>query len=304
MKVTLDLTRLLAEEKITQAEHDRLAILGTHGTGTLAFNILIGFGVVAVAAGAVALVPTPHTALVLGLLLLGLGVRFVFAQGEQWSVFASICMLTGALMFSGGVIALSEGSLAGFALVTAVLGVAGIAARSGLLIALAVVALAACLGAGTGYSHASYSVIVREPALTVIVFSLLALVTFEASKRIPPLYEGVALMAARTSLLMVNFGFWVGSLWGDRLEQVGLLLPRWLFAAAWAAALLGVGIWAVQANRRWVVIIAAVFAAIHFYTQWFERLGATPLTILIAGILTLAAAIGLWNLSRRNAPAA
>jgi len=304
MKVTLDLTRLLADGKITQTEYDRLALLGAHGTGALGFNILVGFGVVAVAVGAVALVPTPHTALVLGLLLLGLGLGFVFTQGEQWSVFANICMLTGALMFSGGLLALSDGSLASFAVVTAVLAAAGIAARSGLLIALAVVSLAACLGAGTGYRHASYSVIVREPSLTVIVFSLLALATFQLSKRIPPLYEGIALIAARTSLLMVNFGFWVGSLWGDRLEQIGLLVPRWSFAIAWALALLGVGLWAVQANRRWVVIIAAVFGAIHFYTQWFDRLGATPLSILVAGLLTLALAIALWKFGRREAAAA
>lgn len=303
MKVTLDLTRLLAEGKITQIEYDRLATLGAHGTGALGFNILIGFGVVAVAAGAVALVPTPLTALALGVLLLGLGLGFVFGKGEQWAVFANICMLTGALMFAAGVVVLGSGSLAAFVVVTSVLAFAGIVSRSGLLIALAVMSLAACIGAGTGYQHARYSIVVREPGLTVVVFSLLALATYELSKRVPALYESITLIAARTSLLMVNFGFWVGSLWGDRIEQFGLLVPRWVFAIAWAVGLIGVGLWAVQANRRWVVIIAAVFGAIHFYTQWFERLGATPLSILLAGLLTLAIAIGLWSFSRRKAAA-
>jgi iron complex transport system permease protein len=32
----------------------------------------------------------------------------------------------------------------------------------------------------------------------------------------------------------------------------------------------------VQVNRRWLVNLVALFAGIHFYTQWFERLGATP----------------------------
>ena len=38
--------------------------------------------------------------------------------------------------------------------------------------------------------------------------------------------------------------------------------------------------------------------AIHFYTQWFERLGADPLTVLLAGILALGFAIGLWYFNR------
>ena len=51
MKVTLDLSKLLEDGKITREEHDRLAALGATGTGSLAFNILNAFGVVAVAAG-------------------------------------------------------------------------------------------------------------------------------------------------------------------------------------------------------------------------------------------------------------
>jgi len=42
-----------------------------------------------------------------------------------------------------------------------------------------------------------------------------------------------------------------------------------------------------------------VFAAIHFYTQWFERLGATPLSVLIGGVLVLAFAALAWKLNER-----
>ena len=66
----------------------------------------------------------------------------------------------------------------------------------------------------------------------------------------------------------------------------------------WALALIAVGIWGVRENRRWVVNLAAIFGAIHFYTQWFERFGAAPLTILLAGILALGFAIGLWYFNR------
>ena len=33
--------------------------------------------------------------------------------------------------------------------------------------------------------------------------------------------------------------------------------------------------------------------AIHFYTQWFEHLGATPGTVLVAGLLAMGIALGL-----------
>ena len=66
MKITLDLTKLLHEGKITQAEHDRLGMLAAEGTGSLAINILVGFGVIAVAGASVALVPTPPTAMAIG----------------------------------------------------------------------------------------------------------------------------------------------------------------------------------------------------------------------------------------------
>ena len=39
-----------------------------------------------------------------------------------------------------------------------------------------------------------------------------------------------------------------------------------------------------QVNRRWLVNLVALFAGIHFYTQWFERLGATPLSVLLGGV--------------------
>jgi small-conductance mechanosensitive channel len=39
-----------------------------------------------------------------------------------------------------------------------------------------------------------------------------------------------------------------------------------------------------------------VFAAIHFYTQWFARLGAHPGAILAAGAITIAIGFALKSL--------
>ncbi len=45
------------------------------------------------------------------------------------------------------------------------------------------------------------------------------------------------------------------------------------------------GLWAIRANRRWVVDAAAVFGAVHFFIQWFATLGPSPLSIVGGGLL-------------------
>jgi len=317
MKITLDISRLVEEGKVTPEEAQRLIALASRETGSLAINILIGFGVVAIAAGAVALVPTPLTAVTLGLALTAAGFAVLVSRVKQWDVLGQICLVIGALMFCGGVIAFGEGSLAAMLIVTAVLALIAVAARSSLLTVLAVLAASACLGAKAGYAHAMYSLAIFEPTLTIVLFSALAFAAYQASKRLPADYERIALAAARTAILLVNFGFWIGSLWGDplfllsrmagkaraapRLEDV--VIPHTVFSIAWAVVLIAAALWAMRINRRWLVNVAAIFGAIHFYTQWFETLGATPVSVLLGGLMMLAIALALWAFNRRPAAA-
>jgi hypothetical protein len=128
----------------------------------------------------------------------------------------------------------------------------------------------------------------------------------------------------------VNFGFWVGSLWGDYPLEAwvapdimsppfnkdawdalrawrasALFISRDVFTVVWALALAEVGAWGAARGRRGAVNMAAVFGGIHFYTQWFERLRATPETVIVAGIMAVAIAFALWryNQQRSTAPA-
>ncbi len=306
MKVTLDLSRLLAQGQITPEEYEKLGRLAAADTGSLGFNILIGTGVVAVGGAALALVPTPITAIVLGAVLMALGLALL-VRYPAWLVLANILVLVAALMFSGGVLLLSGGTALAFLGLSAILLVSGAVARSGLLVALGIVAISGALGAATDYSHASYELVIEQPALTILIFLAIALATYSVSMRLGHEAERLCLVAARTALFLVAFGFWIGSLWGDRLtwlrrstndassSETPPMLSDNFFAVVWAVALIGVGIWAVRANRRWTVNLVAVFGAIHFYTQWFEHLSATPLSVLAAGLATLAVAIGLWK---------
>ncbi len=297
MKVTLDLDKLLEEGNISQAEYDKFSRFSASGTATLAFNILIGFGVIAVSGAALALLPTSTTAIALGLFICAAGTALVYWRHAQWIVLANICVVVGALLFGGGAVSAADGSVASFLLVSAVFASAGIVARSSLLTVLAVLALSSCVGARTGYFHATYFLGIKEPTLTVALFTLFSIGTYQLSKHLPADFHGLAIAASRTGVFLVNFGFWIGSLWGDRLDGNKYVIADWVFAMLWAIALIATGAWAWKRNRRWVINVVAVFGAIHFYTQWFERLGASPETVLIAGLLALGFAVGLRALN-------
>src|SRR4051812_28569273 len=112
MKITLDISKLVEEGKLTPAEAERLKLLAAQDTGSFGINVLIAFGVVAVAAGAGALVPTPLTALVLGAAMFAAGFAVVLNKLQQWALLGQILLVIGALLFCGAVIAFGEGSLA------------------------------------------------------------------------------------------------------------------------------------------------------------------------------------------------
>ena len=297
MKVTVDLDKLLDEGKITQAEYDKFSQFAARDTAHLAFNILVGFGVIAVGGALLALLPSAMTAVVLGLIISVIGLALQYARIEQWKVLANICILVGALLFGGGVIKAGEGSIEAFLLVAAAFAGASILARSALMAVLAVLALSSCLGVRTGYLHAAYFLGVQEPAWTVVLFSVFSIATYQLSKRLPLDFQGIAIAASRTGVFLVNFGFWIGSLWGDHAVNGGLVFSHWMFTILWAIVLIAAGAWAWKRNRRWLLNVVAVFAAIHFYTQWFEWLGATAESVLIAGLLALGFAIGLRTLN-------
>ncbi len=307
MKVILDIDKLLVEGRLTKAEHARLREFAAEDTGSLAFNILIGFGVVATAGGTLALLGSAAASVVLGIVLSVAGITIRAGFIRRWGALGSILVLVGSIMASGGIIIATEGGVAGFLIVTGLCLAGGIWAKSGLLVAMGALALSATAGAAMTYGHAEYALVIRQPAVTVALFSLSSWVAYMLSLRLPSDYQRLAVVFARTSLLLVNLGFWVGSLWGDSLWRQtdvwdlrgGEVIPDWVFVIAWAVGLVATGVWAVRRNKRWVVNLLAVFGAIHFYTQYFERLGASPGSILMGGLVAvcIAVAIARYNAS-------
>ena len=86
-------------------------------------------------------------------------------------------------------------------------------------------------------------------------------------------------------------------LWSNReaWRAAHLHIPEIAFIVGWAVVIVAIGAWAARANRRWVFTTAVVFGAIEFYTQWFERLGAEPWAIIVAGLTLVGFAIVLWR---------
>jgi len=307
MKITLDIDKLLQEGKIDREDYEMLKGFALEETTSLALNILLGFGVIAVAGGMLALLASSVASIAIGIGVAALGVYLGLYYPRRWKALSGISILIGSLMFGGGLIVLTEGSVAGFAIVTAVYITVGIAVRNSLMMVLSAFSLLASMGAMTGYYHASYFVAVEYPLLTIAVFSFLGIGSYFASLRLSSDYERLALVFARACLFIVNMGFWIGSLWGDDLfarrdylqAYENPAVPDWIFVIVWAAALIIVGVWAAKNNRRWVLNLAAVFGAIHFYTQWFERLGATPGSIVIAGIIAIGIALVLFKINQQ-----
>ncbi len=297
MKVTLDLDALKEAGEITDAEYERLQALGHRNTHTLALNLLIAFGVVAVALGAAVLIRNVALIAIIGLVLLLGGALVQKKHRREWLILSQVLLLTGALMFGGAQLA-STGAYhrESYLLVAFVYAAGAWFAHSGLLAALATVALGGIVGAGTAYSHATYFFWTRTPMLTIALFAGLGFGLWWLAGKLVAEKRRILIIAARTSIFMVMLGFWIGSLWGDRSfyrwngvtgRYEGVLIPGWPFSLLWAVALIGAMWWAWKQNHRWLLNTAAVFTGIHLYTQFFEYFKFNPASLLLAGLLRL-----------------
>ena len=349
MKALVDISKLEAEGTITPKQAVQIRRAAAADTGTLAINVIATIGAFAVVAGLLAMRPSSVQVAVigLGLTLAGLLIRKLRAA-ELGFLGSSLVVIGAALLAAGLVLKCSDvaprtssflftcpttpkwyGHMVLFLVASAWLLAIGALAQNGLLVVLSAFALAGALGSSTGYWHASYGLLVRESTVTILVFGLLgALASYLSIRVLKEPYARLARLFALMALLWVNFGFWVGSLWGDypleawiapdtmsptSSNEVWETLQAWkakaffisrdAFSVVWALALAGVGAWGAMHGRRGAVNMAATFAGIHFYTQWFERLRATPEMVIAAGILAVAFAFGLWRYNQRQGAA-
>lgn len=301
MKITIDTQQLQQTGLIDAATAQMLEQHAIRTTGSTAINLLIAFGVAVLAAGMLAMFPSPAFAAFFGGGFMALGLLVKRQYGEQWEKLGSIWCILGALLFAGGIGTIIDQPFASSLLAALVFAAMAVAAKSKFLAALVPLALAAMLGGSTGYWHACYSIGVSEPVLTIAFFTLFGCAAWQLAKE-AGIYEDLVIIFARICAILVNFGFWVGSLWGDTMgdtwQAEWAQVDAMVFIVAWALALVAAGVWAAKNGRRFLVNTVAVFGSIHFYTQWFEHLGGSPFTVMVAGASTVAIGLVLWRYNR------
>ena len=177
-------------------------------------------------------------------------------------------------------------------LTTVILMVASAFLMSNILATLSILSTAQLIGAGTSYFTGSYTIWVSSPVITIVLFSSLAFLLYYLSSSILSRYENILITGSRTSVLVANFGFWVGSLYGGGELEV----PSELISMIWALALIGFAVWGWRANRRWVVTVSSIFGAIHFYTQLFTILEMEAASVVIGGVIAIGIGIGIKRL--------
>ena len=306
MKIVLNIKELLEEGKINQAEYDKLLSLSKNQTGSLALNLLIGFGIIMVCLGVITLTQSASATLIMGLLTFLIGLFIQFKGTREWSVLSSCCSISGVLIFTAGInlwvlwayesdffsLATSLDFIYAQILTTVILMVASAFLMSNILTTLSILSTAQIIGAGTSYFTGSYTIWVSSPVVTIVLFSALAFLLYYLSRSISSRYENILITGSRTSVLVANFGFWIGSLFGGGEIDVS----SELISITWVLALIGFAVWGWRANRRWVVTVTSIFGTIHFYTQWFTILEMQPASVVIGGVIAIGIGIGIKRL--------
>lgn len=277
--------------------------------GTIVVNVLLIFGALAVAAGVLALAPSATTSLILAGLALSIagGVK-LFLKDFRCDLLGTAFAIMGTLGLCGWV-AMEAETLGAYAwpelIVFLIMTVGAIVFRSALLSAFAVLSLGAVLGSGTSYWFASYALYVREATLTILAFGALTTVLYAARERLLDAWKTMSTVAARVGFFVVNFAFWVGSLWGDRIgdhwvedgkfwdaeygSDVAFYIPELVFSVGWAAML--IAIFTKSHRGGFLSITSLVFLAIHAYTQFFEMFSAQPGMLIVGGFAAIATSI-------------
>lgn len=317
MNILIDIDELEKTGIVSPALASTLREHAIKNTGSAAINMLLAFGAIAIAAGIFALRPSPVAAAFFGFGFIALG-WLTRKQYPQWEKLGAIWMMVGSLVVTSVMFVFLRNPFLAPLAAAVLLFLVSLASGSRLLMALVPLTLASAIGGSTGYWQATYSLTVREPALTITLFTALGIATWQVAKRLRGTRHALAITFARMCVLLANFGFWIGSLWGDSPGRIwrnphGMppmvdfsppQISALTFSVCWAATLIAAGAWGAKRGRRFMVNTAATFGAIHFYTQWFERLGMQPVSVIVAGVAAVAFGMGLWRYNRRQLGAA
>ena len=314
-KITIHLKHLLEEKIITEDEAQRLIRLSENKSGGSVFrNLMVIFGTLSIVAGFLGLAPNPNIAAFLAMVVLGGGYYLYYNTDESWKFVAQSFGFLGTIGITAWLVTTTKlvdffdpnysDIIVMWVIISSVLLLVAFTMHNKFLAGLFPIALAQLVGASTFYAHASYYLSIRQPSIAIIVFSVIAVMAYVGASKLRGIYDDLCTIIARVSLFIINMAFWIGSLFGDEIGK-----NRWnrdiahdfidigenYFTIGWLALLLVAIWWGAQRGLGYVVNLSIVFLGIHFYTQYFETVGASPLGLLIGGILIFATSIGWWK---------
>jgi len=231
-----------------------------HEPMSIVFNVLVGLGVLATAGGAWGLLPSPGTGIILGFALSAAGIFCSASHEKQWEVLGMMLMLVGTITAAISIIALTDEGVIGYLIAPVLFLVVSVLGKSGSLAGLAAWSIfhASHVIFGIEFEHKLF------PTITIILFAALSLGAYHLSRVFASDYKRLAIIFSRTSLLVVNVGFWIGSVGDSGRDSL-------LFLTAWAVALVGTGVWAAKNDKRWVVNLSILFGIIAIFSQLFAR---------------------------------
>lgn len=319
--IKLNLPELVRSGQLTPEEASRLTSLAQPDKAMPAIiSTLLIFGALAIAGAAIALVPNATTGLVLAATALASAELLRrLTTADALKILASALAIMGTIGLGGWLaFEMDDQPVQLIAIaVTTILAIGAIWFRSTFLGAVSVLSLGAALGSGTSYWHACYGLYVEEPTLTIALFGVITGGLYALRSSLSDIWESMTTVAARAAFFMVNFAFWVGSLWEDHVgdsfqhfadysarqafKESAFVVPESVFTIGWVLVLGAIIVKARQGG--FLAVTSLVFLGIHAYTQYFEFFGAKPMALLIAGItlVGLAVAGAHWISNMRKA---
>lgn len=192
-----------------------------------------------------------------------------------------------------------------------------------LISALAISPFAQMLDTSTDYFHAAYCFYSPEPTLSIIQMTIAMIAALWLVRNRGERISRHAGIFAIMAFVIGNMCFLVGSLWGDVVGQSYLQSAYWtnamtwetyqasleafklktlvisegVYSVIWAIALAMMAAYAAHRGRRGLFNATLTFAAIHAYTQMFERFADEPLAYVVGGLAAVPLAWGMWRIN-------
>lgn len=317
MKVTLDITKLLEDWKISKEEYQKIYDLSHKQWIWILPNLLVSLWCLLVSLWLISLAPSFDLALALSIISILIWFYIREKLFENWWILASVFIILWSIFaswtyiwFLNKYVSLTEPYIYfTFWSITLFLWIMSYFARSSLLSAFSSLSICSLVWAWTWYTFASYYFFVKKPFLTIIVYFPLALLSYFLSKRVNSENEKLLTIFSNISLFMVNIAFWIWSLWWnwfsrysrenpDFWKDIVLWAPG--FSLIWLIFLLVLILFWVKQNRRFFINMWITFLSIHIYTQYFEAFWADSLSIIISWIFAIVIAIVLWKYNKKN----